>query len=42
MALEPSNGFYDKLDRAVGNGLKALKPHEKISFTTKIKIERMD
>ena len=42
MALEPSNGFYDRLDRAVGNGLKPIKPHEKISFTTKIKIERMD
>ncbi|MDO5717644.1 MAG: DUF5107 domain-containing protein [Tissierellia bacterium] len=41
LALEPSNGFYDTLERAVKNGLKPIGPGEIEEWRMKIIIERM-
>ncbi|WP_425538777.1 hypothetical protein [Microaceticoccus formicicus] len=41
VALEPSNGFYDSLDRAVNNGLKPIEANEYDRWEIKIIIERM-
>lgn len=41
VALEPSNGFYDSLDRAVNNGLKPIEANEYDRWEIKIVIERM-
>ncbi len=41
VALEPSNGFYDSLERAIDNGLRPIDAGECDNWEIKIVIERM-